>query len=437
MKNRLFTPALLVAIVAGLLSGCGDAIFSETEVDTTQVTQFSKLRHDHLLRAKFLSRTKVLERYAELAATNDFVLGTSGTVLDMNKVLERYENLTGVTVKRKYRKVFKGFAAHATDVPGFLAIVEADPDIKWIEPDARVLSNKPKSSDLKGGNKQHLPWGVDMIDADISSAQAGNGSGSVDVDIFILDSGLKEHDANLAWSQSFVPSTDNTGDPVGHGTHVTGTAAAQDNSHGVVGVAPGANVYNFRVLDSNGQTELSTVIAAVEEITERKQANPDRPMVANISFGADVGTTEYNSLDQAIEASIAAGVVYVIAAGNEGIDASTVTPAHVSNAITVGAYNQQKQFASFSNFGSIVDLLAPGVDIESSSNATGAKQAPVLMSGTSMAAPHVTGAAALYLSKNKGASALDVVSGLKAASRDWVSETPAGTTTNSVYVGGF
>ncbi len=438
--SRSFT-ALLTTAFAGslLLTGCADSVFTESDPveSVVESVSYSKMRHSHLYKPKFLSRAKVLERYAELAASNDFVIGISPTVLDMSKVLERYDSLADVTVKRTYRKVFKGFAAHANNSEAFLALIEADPDILWIEPDAKVRSNKPTPSDLKGGNTQHLPWGVDRIDADLSSTVAGDEQGSVDVDIYILDSGIKEHDATVTYSESFVPGTSGTSDPIGHGTHVTGTAAAKDNSFGVVGVAPGAQVYNYRVLDGTGQTELSTVIAAVEAITERKQANPSRPMVANLSFGADIGTTAYNSLDQAVAASIEAGVVFVIAAGNEGIDASTVTPAHVAGAITVGAYDQNNRFASFSNFGPTVDLLAPGVDIESSSNAVGAKMPPVVMSGTSMAAPHVAGAAALYLSGNPAATPPQVLDALLAASKAWIGDAPANTTNRSVYVGSF
>ncbi len=160
-------------------------------------------------------------------------------------------------------------------------------------------------------------------------------------------------------------------------------------------------------------------------------------MVVNISFGADVGTSTYNALDEAIASSIAQGVVYVIAAGNEGIDAEHVTPAHVAEAITVGAYDQNNQFASFSNYGRLLDLLAPGLDIASSSNETGAKKPPVLMSGTSMAAPHVAGAAALYLSQHPAATPQQVRNALVNAGQTWVTGAPAGTTHTSVYVGGF
>src|SRR5690606_5990270 len=175
-----------------------------------------------------------------------------------------------------------------------------------------------------------------------------------------------------------------------HGTGVAGVVAAEDDRNGAVGVAPGARVHAIKVLDNGGKTELSTVIAAVEYLTERKLADPSRPMLVNLSLGADVGSTDYTGLDLAIQASIRAGVVYVLAAGNEGIDASTVTPAHVAEAITVGSYSATGKLSWFSNYGAVVDLLAPGEDVETLT----AGNAVVFTSGTSIAAPHVTGAAA-------------------------------------------
>ncbi len=160
-------------------------------------------------------------------------------------------------------------------------------------------------------------------------------------------------------------------------------------------------------------------------------------MVINMSFGADIGTTEYNALDLAVQAAIDAGITVVIAAGNEGIDASTITPAHVADAITVGAYDVYNRFAYFSNYGPIVDLQAPGVDILSTGNGTKGSWKGVLMSGTSTAAPHVAGAAALYLSQHPSASPAEVREALLANAIDIVHGAPVNTTTRSVWVGNF
>ncbi len=445
-KPTRLRATLAVLLTAGLLlSGCADGLIGQEEVVPAEQQREGKLRHAHLLqRGDGEGANKVLERYGSLVTATEFVVKmTASSALSASKVLERYSNEPGVTVKRSFRRAYRGFAIHVDplNVPGLLNKIEADPDIEWIEPDIRTHRPSPQASDLKGGNKQYLPWGVDRIDGDRSSTISGNGRGSVSgVELYILDSGIKAHDINVVEEMNFLTgeSGENAAsDALGHGTHVAGTAAAQDNSIAVAGVAPGARVHNFKVLDNAGNGDLSTAIAAVDLITERKVADPATPIVVNLSFGGDIGTTAYNALDEAIQTSIAAGVVYVIAAGNAGIDVATVTPAHVTEALTVGAYDKNDRFASFSNYGSLIDLLAPGVDIESCSNATGAKQPPVLMSGTSMASPHVAGAAALYLSRHPNATPQQVHDALVGAGQPWISGMPSGTTSRSVYVGNF
>ena len=449
-RTRLQRGTSLLFAVIFVLSGCADSAFApDPTKPSDQIAPLPKMKHSHLYGGAYAegANAKVLERYFDLIAYNDFIVQISSVVLDMNRVIERYSSMEGVTITRCFHRTYRGFSMHVDTnaLPYVLGVIEFDDEIEWLQPDARVQAKKPREGRFKGGNTQHLPWGVDRIDADLSSTRAGNGMGRIeDVDIFILDSGIKGHDVDLVnYSKdggsdiglAFV--TRDARDNLGHGTHVSGTAAAKDNDHGVVGVAPGARVHNLKVLNDQGWTELSTVIAAVEYVTEFKIADPSRNIVVNISFGADVGTVEYNALDEAIASSIEQGVVYVVAAGNEAIDASTVTPAHVEGAITVGSYGESNRFSKFSNYGPVVDLLAPGENILSSSNATGAKQGPVLMSGTSMAAPHVAGAAALYLSSHPGASPLQVATALQSESQAWIHGMPANTTNRSIYVANF
>jgi subtilisin family serine protease len=312
---------------------------------------------------------------------------------------------------------------------GFSATIPAG-RLQALARDARVLRIEPDY--IATTMAQVLPWGVDRIDADLSSTQAGDGRGSVGIDVYILDTGVSLHkDLNVAERVDFTGQ--GVDDKNGHGTHVAGTVAALDNSAYVVGVAPGARIRSFKVLGNNGSGQFSWIIAAVDEITRRKLASPSTPMVANMSLGAKVGTTAYSSLDEAIVRSIQAGVVYCIAAGNSGEDASLYSPAHVVEAITVGAYDANNQFASFSNYGSILDLQAPGVSILS----TWLRNRTHTLSGTSMATPHVTGSAALYLARTPSASPQEVRNALVSAGKAWVVGVPSGTTNVSVYAGSY
>lgn len=181
----------------------------------------------------------------------------------------------------------------------------------------------------------------------------------------------------------------------------------------------------MRVLDNTGSGTFSQVIAGVDWVTADHTTNP---AVANMSLGGPVST----SLDAAVRNSIADGIVYCVSAGNSSADASTQSPADVAEAITVGATDINDGFASFSNFGSLVDLLAPGVSITSDWNTS--NTATNTISGTSMAAPHVTGAAALYLEAHPGSTPAQVQSGLiAAASLNKISGVPAGTANRLLF----
>jgi hypothetical protein len=160
-------------------------------------------------------------------------------------------------------------------------------------------------------------------------------------------------------------------------------------------------------------------------------------MVVNFSLGADTGTPLYNALDQAMQASIQAGVTYVVSAGNDGKDAAHYSPAHVAEAITVGAFDRNNTFAWFSNHGPIVDILAPGVDVISLKNGelNDSEQQVEEMSGTSMAAAHASGAVALFLALHPMASPDQVERALRSTGRPDVAGTPSNTTNRMVYVG--
>ena len=221
----------------------------------------------------------------------------------------------------------------------------------------------------------------------------------------------------------------------GHGTHVAGTIGALDNTIGVVGVTPGARIWPVRVLNPAGSGAWSSVICGIDYVT----AHASEIEVANMSLGGsgsddgNCGRTNNDALHQAICASVAAGVTYAAAAGNESDDAANHVPAAYDEVITVSALadfnglpgggaaatcrsDVDDTLADFSNFGADVDLIAPGVCILSTWK--GGKYNTI--SGTSMATPHVTGGAALYKSTHPGASPASVKSALQeAGTTDW------------------
>lgn len=358
----------------------------------------------------------------EGAARPDAYIITLKAGADAGAVADELAGSHGLKVGHVYRHALTGFSAHVP--PGRLQALAQDPRVESIEEDLIVHAFA-----------QALPWGVDRIDADASSALAGNGSGSVaGVRIYILDTGIRSShpDLNVAGLVDFTGSG-TPEDQNGHGTHCAGIAAGMDNADHVVGVAPGAPLYGVKVLGADGSGSTSGIVAGIDHVTGEKLANPGIPMVANMSLGAR--TRFWTSIDAAVERSLAAGVVYSIAAGNDGQDAKNFTPAHVAAAITVGAYDAANKAASWSNWGSLVDLQAPGASILSTWHDPAVPTQ--VLSGTSMAAPHVAGAAALLLSAQPALTPAQVRDRLVADSRAFVTGVKKGTPNRSVYVGSY
>ena len=243
-------------------------------------------------------------------------------------------------------------------------------------------------------------WGLDRIDQrdlplDNRYAYAGNGAG---VHVYVVDTGIRashvEFAGRIGAGAFAIIDGRGTDDCNGHGTHVAGTVGGT-----AYGVAKGVTLHPIRVLDCDGNGALTGVIAAVDWVT----ANHEAPAVVNMSLGGDIS----NALDTAVRNSIAAGLVYVVAAGNSNADACGESPARVAEALTVGASNSADQRGWFSNHGACLDLFAPGVEITSADKPH--DTATAIMSGTSMAAPHVAGLAALARQAQPGASPALVV----------------------------
>jgi subtilisin family serine protease len=276
---------------------------------------------------------------------------------------------------------------------------------------------------------QTLPWGIDKIGADVSSTQAGNGSGAVtNANVYVIDTGVdRSHpDLNVVSHVNFAKGQ-NT-DCNGHGTHVAGTIAAKDDSQGVVGVAPGAPIYGVKVLKCSGSGSWSGVISGINWVTANHGANA----VANMSLGGGAS----QAVDDAVRNSAASGVFYAVSAGNSGANACSQSPARAgtTNGIaTVAATDSSDSEASWSNYGSCVDIWAPGVSVFSTYAGGGYNT----LSGTSMASPHVAGGGALYLSTHSGATQATVESALKAAATNTGKASKDGRTITREYVGGF
>ena len=272
-------------------------------------------------------------------------------------------------------------------------------------------------------------WGLDRIDQRALPANrsytypdtAGEG-----VTAYIIDTGVRITHSDFGGRASYgydAIDNDNTAqDGNGHGTHVAGTVAG--TAHGV---AKKARIVGVRVLDNSGSGTTEQVVAGIDWVTR----NAVKPAVANLSLGGGVDP----ALDTAVRNSIASGVTYAIAAGNDGANASNYSPARVTEAITVGSTTSTDARSSFSNYGTVLDIFAPGSSITSSWNTGDA--ATNTISGTSMATPHVAGAAALYLAANRTATPAQVSTALTTAATSGVVGSPGtGSPNRLLYVGG-
>ena len=405
------------------------------------------------------------------APQGDYIVVLKDSVADPGAVAAQHAKAFGGQVGHVYRHALKGYAA--TLSPDRLELLRANPLVAYVADDMSVsIASKPIPS------TQTLPTGIDRADGDLSSARSGDGKGSVDADIAVLDTGIDADHPDLNVVGGINCAEGKSFDDVqGHGTHVAGTAAAIDNGFGVVGVAPGARLWAVRVLNDKGSGNQSKLLCGIDWVTSTR-TDSDRNNdieVANLSLsasGADDGNCGLSNKDAvhlAICNSVAAGVTYVVAAGNSSRDASLTVPAAYDEVLTVSALTDfdgesggsgipspdcmthlgdyitlfaDDAFAFFANFGPDVDLIAPGVCILSTlppDTKGGDPSGYGLISGTSQAAPHVAGAAALWIAAHPGASPAQVKAALIAAGRlDWNnSDDPDGIKEPLVNVGGF
>ena len=354
---------------------------------------------------------------ARTEPTGDYIVVLHASA-NPRQVAQEHASRHDAALRFVYEHAIRGYAAQIPQ--SRVAHVAADPRVAYVELDG-----------IATANAQTLPWGIDKVDADASSTAAGNGSGAVsNVNVYVIDSGVDQAhpDLNVVAHVNFASGPNK--DCNGHGTHVAGTVAARDNSSDVVGVAPGAPVTGVRVLGCSGSGSWSGVVAGIDWVT----ANAKKPAVANMSLGGG-----YNkSVNDAVIKSANSGVFYALAAGNDGADACTKSPASAgagtnNGILTVGATDSADKEASWSNYGSCVDIWAPGVSILSTRSGGGT----TTMSGTSMASPHGAGGGALYLSSNTTASPSTVESALTSAAVSTGTTSKDGRAITREYVGAF
>ncbi|MDX3535566.1 S8 family serine peptidase, partial [Streptomyces sp. MB09-01] len=331
---------------------------------------------------------------------------------------------SGDEVGPVYEAALNGFAVRTT--ASRAAALAADPRVASVEPDAQFHTNAGDTAAAPAGTQPqaqaHAPWPLDRIDQrelplDGSYTYPTRAEG---VTVYIVDTGINTlHEefggrARFGYNAVFLGSSR---DCNGHGTHVAATVGGE-----TYGVAKGVSLVGVKVADCRGSGSLSAILKGLDWVVKDAAKAPETPAVANMSMG---GTPSY-ALDAAVIRAVASGITFTVAAGNDGEDACGGSPASVPQAITVGATDADDRRAPFSSHGPCVDLSAPGVGVTSAwkDSATATARA----SGTSMAAPHVAGVAALVLAGGTARTPAQVTEALlHSAVPDRITALPAGT----------
>jgi subtilisin family serine protease len=328
-------------------------------------------------------------RHRARAATRYIVVLRDGS--DAGTVSAEQAHQYGTHVSYVYHRAVNGYAASMR--PAQARRLARDPQVESVERDQRVRAHGAA-----------VPWDLDRLDQraeplDGHYQPSGDGAG---VTAYVIDSGIRfSHHEFEGRAVSGFDAVDggSADDCNGHGTHVAGSIGGHR-----FGVAKAVRLVAVRVLDCQGSGTTAGVIAGIDWVT--RDHRPGTPAVANMSLGGAASPT----LDRAVRRSIADGVTYAVAAGNDGGDACASSPAREPAALTVGASNRADRRPPWSNLGRCVDLYAPGAGIRSAwDTSDGASK---VLDGTSMASPHVAGVAAMYLGRHRSATPAAVATAL-------------------------
>lgn len=387
--------AVTLAVAVLALTACQDASGPESAVRTIPFSAVNAARSGPI--------------------PGDYIVTFRDDVTDVTAAAQSISGLHKGALKHVYKAALKGFAVQNISAADAAAIA-SDPRVVRVEADQVMTAIATQTG---------ATWGLDRVDQHnlpLDNSYTYNNTGAT-VTAYIIDTGINFSHTDFGGRASTgvdeITSGGTAADCNGHGTHVSGTVGGT-----TYGMAKDVKLVAVRVLNCQGSGTTSGVIAGIDWVT----ANRALPAVANMSLGGGFSST----LNAAVARSVAAGVTYAVAAGNSSADACNSSPSSEPSAITVGATDISDGFASFSNFGTCVDINAPGVNITSdwySSNT-----ATNTISGTSMATPHVTGAAALYESANPSATPAQVSAALTGnATPNVISGVPAATPNLLLY----
>lgn len=403
---------MIMGIRWGLLFGLVLSVLSCTEIEQNTLS----INSDEVLAS--IDEGPIPDRYIvvlnesniQFRITKDYQSAQAGMRVVANDFATRY-NLDESQIERVYGSLLPGFAAKLSQEQ--LLELEKDPKVKYIEADGHVYANATQSN---------ATWGLDRIDQStlpLDGSYTYNSSGQ-GVTAYIIDTGIRTDHSEFGGraQRGFDAFGGNSEDCDGHGTHVAGTVGGT-----IYGVAKDVSLVAVRVLDCNGSGTFSGVIAGMDWVA----ANSSGPSVANMSLGGGASSTVNNAVTRLYNA----GVPVMVAAGNSNANACNYSPSSAANAYTVGSTTTNDSRSSFSNFGSCVDIFAPGSSIRAAWFTS--NTATATLSGTSMASPHVAGVAALYLESNPNASAQEVYNFISTTSSKSVVTNSSSTNNNLVY----